>query len=190
MRIPRHPIRALRHRLTDPKYLFCRYLPDEAVVVEAGADRGEIFRSHVEVLAAAFHAFEPRPDAYEDLVQNTADCPNVSVYPLALGAAEATAEMWVGGMSSSLLAPTLHLDAYPEVAFTEKVTVETTTLAAWARHHGIERIDGMWLDMQGYELAALKAAGGLIDTTRAIVLEVLRVELYEGCPLWPESKVG
>ena len=49
-------------------------------------------------------------------------------------------------------------------------------------------IDGMWLDMQGYELSALKGAGPLLDSVRALILEISAVELYEGCTLWPDVR--
>ena len=82
--------------------------------------------------------------------------------------------------------PTEHLDEFPEIAFEETTSVQVTTLASWAEREGVDRIDAMWLDMQGYELAALRAAGPILETTRAIIMEVLATELYAGAPLWPE----
>jgi 2-O-methyltransferase len=57
------------------------------------------------------------------------------------------------GRSSSVLAPEEHLTVFPDIPFDEIVEVEMTTIAAWAEREGIQRVDGMWLDMQGYELA-------------------------------------
>ena len=70
-----------------------------------------------------------------------------------------------GDASSSLLAPKAHLHEWPDISFDSTVEVPVTTLAAWGERENIARVDGMWLDMQGYELAALKAAGPLLDTT-------------------------
>ncbi len=60
------------------------------------------------------------------------------------------------------------------------------TLDNWARDKGVDRIDFMWLDMQGMELPALKAAGPVLATTRAISMEVARKELYAGCARYDE----
>jgi FkbM family methyltransferase len=163
------------------------------VIVEAGAHQG----TDTVELARRFprgvvHAFEPIPDLYEQLSRNTAAYPNVRTYPLALGEAESVEPMWIGGgaedASSSLLPPKDHLSVYPEITFESSVRVTVTTLRDWARREGIERVDGMWLDMQGHELAALKAAGALLATVRAVILEISAIELYDGAPLWPEVR--
>lgn len=204
MRFPRHPIRSLQHR-TQPfrrpsvsttalkREALKRHLPGDAVLLEAGAHRG----TDTVALARMFpgghvHAFEPIPTLYEELRRNAADCPNVTIYPLALGKDETVEPMWIGGGaedgSSSLLRPKAHLEIYREIRFDRTQLVNVTTIADWARREGVERIDGMWLDMQGYELAALKAAGPLLATTRALILEISAVELYDGSPLWPEVR--
>lgn len=185
----RHPIRAARFRLFDPKYLFPRYMPEDAVIVEAGAFKGQ------ETLALArrwprgrIHAFEPVPDNYAEAQRNTASAENVSLYNEALGDREGEVSMWVGSQSSSVLEPKEHLELFPQVEFEGRVTVPATTLAAWAERHGIDRVDGIWLDMQGYELAALQAAGPLLDRVKAIVLEASKVELYAGAPRWRDVR--
>ena len=100
--------------------------------------------------------------------------------------------MWLSGgqhdYSSSLLEPKEHLDEFPQIRFEEEIRVPVTTLASWATREGIDRIDAMWLDMQGYELAALKAAGPILETTRAIIMEVSLTELYAGIPLWRDVR--
>jgi FkbM family methyltransferase len=189
VRLPKHPVQSARQRLTNPKYVFGRYLPDDPVIVEAGAYHGQ---ETVDLAQrwprGCIHAFEPNPDAYSELARNTAHEANITTYQLALGDDESRATFWLGGPSSSLLAPKLHISVYPGVAFSGQTSVKTTTLSAWASGHGIDRIDGMWLDLQGLELAALKSAGPLLNTTRAIVLEASKLDLYEGCPLWSDVR--
>jgi FkbM family methyltransferase len=204
MRFPRHPIQSLQYRLklargpsverpSLKRQALKRFLPEDAVIVEAGAHAGSDTAALAQMLPAAeIHAFEPIPALYERLRRNTAAFSNVRTYPLALGAVVTTKPMWVGGGaedgSSSLLAPKAHLDVYEEITFEHTVTVNVTTLAAWAEREGINRVDGMWLDMQGYELAALQAAGPLLSTTRALIVEMSGVELYDEAPLWPEVR--
>lgn len=163
------------------------------MILEAGASDG----SDTEQFARMFpkghiHAFEPVPSAFRLLRERTARFSNVSTYPLALGDEESVEAMHIGGRyhnssSSSLLAPKETFDYFPDVTF-ETAQVNVTTIQAWAAREGIDRVDGMWLDMQGYELAALKAGGSVLQTTRAIALEVSTAELYEGLPLWPEVR--
>jgi FkbM family methyltransferase len=175
-----------------PKQALKRYIPKDAVIVEAGAHHGidtvQFARLWPE---GRIYAFEPVPHVYERLERNTAPYRNVRTFQLALGDRDAAMRMWLSDRehdySSSLLEPKKHLDQFPEIGFGEITSVQVTTLASWVAREGIERIDGMWLDMQGYELAALKAAGPLLGTTRAIILEVFATELYAGAPLWPET---
>jgi FkbM family methyltransferase len=174
-----------------PKPALKRYIPRDAVIVEAGAHHGidtvQFARLWPE---GRIYAFEPVRHVYERLQRNTARYPNVKTYQLALGDRDARMRMWLSDRehdySSSLLEPRKALDEFPEIRFEETTSVRVTTLSSWAAREGINRIDGMWLDMQGYELAALKAAGPILETTRAIILEVSATELYAGVPLWPE----
>lgn len=57
---------------------------------------------------------------------------------------------------------------------TRDIEVSAVTIAGWAEAEGVQRIDLMWLDMEGMELAALKAAGPVLGTVRAVCMEVSR----------------
>ncbi len=175
--------------MTITPELLLSHLPPFPILVEAGAyDGADTLR--LAKHARRVHAFEPVPALYAALVTTVSSCPNVRVYPLALGGDERAQNMWISGgdgtASSSLLPPRLHCVAFPGISFADRETVSVTTLAKWAGREGVEHIDGMWLDMQGAELEALKAAGPLLDDVRAIVLEISTDELYEQMPLWPE----
>ena len=88
--------------------------------------------------------------------------------------------------SSSIFAPKEHLIEHPGVQFKTTLRVPTITLELWAQQYGIQRVDFLWLDMQGAELAALKGLGKLIETARALHVEVSTRESYAGCALYPE----
>jgi 2-O-methyltransferase len=176
-----------------PKRVLGRYIREDAVIVEAGAHRGIDTVQFARLWPdGRIHAFEPVPHVYEHLQRNTAPYGNVRTYQLALGDRDAAMPMWLSDpehdYSSSLLEPREHLAEFPEIAFEQTMSVRVTTLESWAEREGIDRIDAMWLDMQGYELAVLKAAGAVLETTRAIIMEVSATELYAGVPLWPEVR--
>jgi FkbM family methyltransferase len=196
----REHLTILKHRYIGQKgklplaYLG-KYLPKSPVVIEAGAHNGcdtlEMARmwpyGHV-------HAFEPLPTLLAEVRRRTAADQNVSCYQLALGEAVGTAEFFVSSGSdesdgsSSLLRPSGHLTEYPDIAFSEVIHVNVTTLDAWAAETGVDRADFLWLDLQGGELAALRGAGKLLPTVRMIYSEVSLKPLYENGPLYPEYR--
>ena len=178
---------------TIPKLYIRLLLPEDPVIVDAGAHVGGDTQEMSRLWPrAAIHAFEPVPDLFRQLTANTAGLGNVRRYALALGTETGTAEMFVSGggsdASSSLLPPKEHLQINPHVSFGGSITVPTTTLDDWAREKGIPRIDFLWLDMQGAELAVLQAAPRTLAGVRAIHLEVSLVEFYAANPLYAQVR--
>ena len=64
----------------------------------------------------------------------------------------------------------------------QKVTVPVATLDGFCAERGIDRVDLLKMDIQGYELRALRGARGLLDrrAVRIVYSEVLFGRLYEG----------
>lgn len=171
------------------------FVPSRPVVLEAGSLNGtDTVRFARQWPDGVVHAFEPVPDAYADVVSRTSSFANVRTYPLALSDRDGTAPLFVsddggGGYrpdSSSLLEPTGHLAEFPTIGFEQTVDVPCLTLSSWAAREGVERIDFMWLDMQGMELPVLKASPHMLEHTAAVVMEVSREELYANTPLRDE----
>jgi FkbM family methyltransferase len=172
-----------------------RFLGDAPVILEAGALNGsDTVRMAMHWPASTIYAFEPIPAAYDEVRRRTMHLPQVSIHQVALADHSGSAEMHVsanaeGGYrpdSSSLLAPTGHLAEYPHVTFIETITVETLTMADWASSKGVDRIDFMWLDMQGMELSTLQASPQVLAKTSAVLMEVTKQHMYEGDPLYGE----
>lgn len=91
--------------------------------------------------------------------------------------------------SSSLLPPSeAHTSEYSFVSFGKRTEVHVTTIDEWAQEHRVDRVDFMRLDMQGYEIEALKGAEHTLKTTSAIQLEVSHIQLYQGAPIYAEVK--
>ena len=175
------------------KKLLLNYLAANSNVLEAGAHIG----TDTVELSQLFHegrvyALEPIKHLFAQLQQNVAHCPNVSIYNLALDDETSIKEMFVstGGSdaSSSLLKPKEHLTLCPTVFFKEKETVNTITINDWADYFQIERIDFMWLDLQGNEYKVLRKADKLLISVKVIYSEVSQVELYEGLCLYEDYK--
>lgn len=176
-----------------------RFLPTHPKILDCGAFDGKesCQMSTIWKGRNTNYCFEPVKQIYKELVSNTADYSNIYTYNLALGDAVGRQLMYLSrhsdsrdkvSMSSSLLQPKEHLN-YSEVEFSGEEWVDVTTLDVWAETNKIDKIDMLWLDMQGFELSALKASPKILSTVSVILTEVEFVEAYEGQPLYHEVKV-
>jgi FkbM family methyltransferase len=175
------------------KVTISRYLPRRAVIVDCGAHDGtdsvDMARRWPD---AHIHAFEPVPEVFDRLKANASRHSNITCYPVAISDREGIQAMHIstGGSdgSSSLLAPAAHLEDHPTVLFETIREVHTSTFDAWAAQEGIDHVDLFWLDMQGAELVALRAAPRLLARARAVHSEVSVKNVYHGVPLYPQLR--
>ena len=176
-----------------PKKFFVQFLPDNPVILEAGAHKG---KDTVEMArlwpGGIIHAFEPVPHIFRLLENNTRNLKNVHCYQLALGDARGIESLFVSSGasdgSSSLLPPKELLNDFPTVYFDEELPVNTTTLDEWAMENDVSEIDFMWLDLQGMELQVLQSGKTILKTVKGIYSEVSSVEGYSGQTLYHELR--
>lgn len=178
--------------------IFKANLPENPIIVEAGAyDGTDTKRMSILWPKGVIHAFEPVPEVYEKLLKKTYKIPNIKSYKAALSNKNGTAIFYNSSLtqsphtpyaSGSLLEPKEHLNVAPHVAFNSTINVETYTLDTWAKKNNIKKIDGLWLDMQGFALDMLKASPHILKTVKLIYVEVELIEAYKGQPLYPEVK--
>jgi len=69
-----------------------------------------------------------------------------------------------------------------------EIEVEAVTLESFLETDAIPRIDLLWMDIQGAELAALKGLGARIADVSLIHAEVEFEEIYAGQPLFAEVR--
>jgi len=161
------------------------------VVVDGGASFGQYGR----LLRASGYegrivSFEPLSNPYAELSKQAGRDPRWRAYNLALGEANGGARINVAGntLSSSILRATyLHQVNAPggDIVATEEIDVVRLDDVAG------EFVDAdtrafLKLDLQGYELAALRGAEGTLPHVCAIEVELSLVELYDGQPLLPD----
>lgn len=196
-----HPWEAfqyMRRRDTIPETCIAQYLPSKPIILEAGAHDGtDTLRMASFWPEAQIHAFEPVPAAYNELLARAREHPaRVHCYPFGLGPSEGKMRMHISGngsagscQSSSLLPPSeSHTAEYSFVSFGKHIDIEVTSIDEWAKKQGLDRVDFMRLDMQGYEIEALRGAEYTLKRTSAIQLEVSHVQLYQGAPIYAEVK--
>ncbi len=172
-----------------------QFLPDNPVIVEAGAfDGNDTRKMALQWPNGIIHAFEPVPEIYERLLKNTSMLPNVHHYPLALSDHTGKSEFYisekpskpgVASQAGSIHKPKERL-SYSPIIFPRMTTVQTITLDQWADENGVSAIDLLWLDTQGHELAILQAAPKMISSIKVILAEVSFIESYEGQPLYED----
>jgi FkbM family methyltransferase len=169
------------------------FLPANPVIIDAGAHRGDDSIEFARLIPSAeIHAFEPVPAIFDSLKAAAAEYKQIRCYKVALSNSTGHQEMHVssGGSdaSSSLLAPVDHLKDHPDTFFNEKIVVNTVTLDEWAVEQKIEKIDFLWLDMQGFELNVLKASSQAFQRVSAVHMEVSTKQTYENVPQYSEIR--
>jgi len=170
--------------------LLKRYLPTNPIIIEAGAHNGsDTVKLSSLWPQSTIYAFEPVPELFDELKKKITDCGNVIALPLALGDKIGTSKFHVsskeGTGSSSLLTPKAHLHHFPWINFNREIEVSTVTIDEFARQNQLEKIDLLWLDLQGYEYYVLKASPDILKRVTVIATEVNFFELYNGCVLYP-----
>lgn len=170
-----------------------KLLPPNPHILEAGASDGKDTLDWSKRLPnAQIYAFEPVPTVHKVLKERVSGQKNVHLYTCALSDAVGEFKMYVSSGashgSSSLLAPKEHLTFHKDVHFKEEITVKTKRLDDWAAENGVDRIDFMWLDMQGGEMKALEGGQEILKTTKIIYTEVSLMEMYEGVPLYDQFR--
>ncbi|MEK6531620.1 MAG: FkbM family methyltransferase [Deltaproteobacteria bacterium] len=175
---------AVRDRFLDLRE---RVEVENPVIVDGGANKGDMTERFLHLYKnPIIHAFEPIPELALELRKRFASSKNVVVHENALGAEGKGIRFNVlkNIVSSSVLKPTDIKRSYHG----SKVDVERSIEVRQVRlDEAIKApVDIMKLDLQGYELEALKGAEGLLNDIKAITTEVEFTPLYEGQPLFSD----
>jgi FkbM family methyltransferase len=144
-----------------------KHLGDMRMTVAAAAGRGLAIQAggHVGIwpreLAREFDrvlTFEPDPALFNCLLRNVANFQNIEVSRCALGAKPRRAFM-----RSDKKAGSWSINADGEVA------VDMVTIDGELEWRGWPRVDAILLDIEGYEVEALKGAAGAIERFRPVI---------------------
>lgn len=163
----------------------------DPVIIDGGAHRGgsvEAFSRFVP--HAEFHCFEPDPLLAEELTGTFTGKTNVHVVRAALGESKGKAMFNINASrpTSSLLpsVETLQPDLQALCQLVEQVEVDVTSIDNYCEAQGMKRADIIKLDLQGYDYKALLGAKSTLQGARVVLVEVLFVEIYKGCNLFPD----
>lgn len=183
-------------RVRDLARMVCT---DRPTILEIGSNDG----THTMQFAVFFrepeiHCFEPEPRAVRRFRRNLGDLSCVHLVEAAVGASTGSVRFHRSGgnrhgrwrrplpegwdFSGSIRPPKRHLEVYPDVEFGEILEVPMVAIDDWAREHPVERIDLVWMDVQGAERDVLTGMRETLPRVRFLYTEFSDDELYAGQP--------
>jgi FkbM family methyltransferase len=158
----------------------------EPLCIDVGAHDG----TFVQLLQARFrrpriHAFEPAPEPFARLQANHGSDPGVTLVNSGLGGESGQIQFNIyPNQSLNSFLPMLPSGAalLGDGRLSRTITVPVQRLDDYAAATGLEVIDLLKIDTQGYELRVLSGASRLLESgnVRAIVVELNFAPLYEG----------
>jgi FkbM family methyltransferase len=178
-------MRLIEYIVKTAKNINPQYSP--SVIIDAGSrDLGQSIEFTNEFPTAQIYAFEPNPHQYQICVNLAREYKNIKVLPFALSDIDGEATFHVTPSNigvSSLLEPT-------DVPWGENsfytITVKTVRLDKVLTELGVSKVDILWMDVQGGELAALRGYGNFIENTDFVQCEASQFPYYKDHPLRPE----
>ncbi len=185
--------RAILALITWPKFSMTSYfmisnLARQGImpktVLDVGANVGQFAVAAAKFFPhAIIHSFEPLPECVDQLKKNVKVLKNISVYPIALGDVEGEVQFHVNSHShsSSILPLTSsHRQAFPDALESNEIKVSVSTLDKILSGVDIKRPCLLKLDVQGYEVHALRGGEETLKHVDYVIMETSFKTLYEG----------
>jgi FkbM family methyltransferase len=160
------------------------------VVFDVGANIGQTIANFSRSFdRPTIHAFEPSREAFAELQGNTGMLPRVTLNNFALGARSGEARLFesaAGTPMNSLLEP--RAEGWGGGVVRETVPVHVSTVDEYCGERGIDHIDILKTDTQGYDFEVIKGAAGLLArrAVHLIYMEIIFSDMYRGLPRMDE----
>jgi FkbM family methyltransferase len=163
----------------DMKYV----IGQTPMVFDVGANEGQTVETiKVNWPGAAIHAFEPGPETFARLQHHASRFEGVTLNNAAVGSATGTLTLIEN--SQSEMSSFLPLGPSGWGAELRRTPVQVVTLDDYCARHGVDVIDVLKCDTQGYELEVFRGADRLMSEgrIRLVYFEVTFNDLYQGLP--------
>ncbi len=168
------------------KYLLSDLDQDELVIFDVGANKGQTAMRYRSLFPKSrIYCFEPFPDSFKVLKELTSGDDRITCVNAAVSNLKETRTLYVNeesGTNSLLPRPKSDRRYYPKNALPKStVEINTITLNDYVRQNNIERVDILKMDIQGWELFALKGAKDLLSSNFSPVIytEIMFAPHYE-----------
>jgi len=157
--------------------VFRSFIQPGNTVFDVGANIGQysMLASKLVGNQGKVYAFEPSPDVVKPLKHHLKinNCSNVDLVPKAVSSHNGLAEFYPANERGNQGVGSL-LPSNPDQGQTRtesSVSVETITLDSFCEKHGIERVDLLKIDVEGYDLDVLKGAERLLSRCPHLVIQ-------------------
>jgi 2-O-methyltransferase len=176
------------------KEFICQFVSrPNPTILEIGCHDGSNTLWFLEIFdSPRIFCFEPDPRAAVRFKQNIGNRPEISFFEYAISnkngettfymssgqESEIMPEGW--DCSGSIRKPKNHLIMHPWCKFERNIIVQTKTLDIWCREQGVDKIDFIWMDVQGAEIDVIRGGRNALKNTRYLYTEYSNKELYQG----------
>ncbi|WP_376741467.1 FkbM family methyltransferase [Sinorhizobium psoraleae] len=163
----------------------------DPVILDIGCNDGTDTRRFLRLCPKAkFYCFEPDPRAAARFKKDmNLYMDKVKLFEIALSNrngeidfhpsnGEGSAKEW--DQSGSIRRPKNHLVEHDWVRFDGPISVATRTLDDWSSEAKLNKIDFIWMDVQGAESDVIAGGRQTLSNTRFVYTEYSDHELYEG----------
>ena len=160
-------------------------------IVHVGAHEGQELESYVKHEVPKVVWIEANPEIARTLEERLRPYPHHRAFQFAAHERDGLTvdlNVMVNTMSSSILYPKKHLECYPSITVTNKISVPTRSLDRFFREEELplEDFNFLNMDIQGAELLVLKGAEEALRHFDYVYTEVNDDFLFEGCALTGE----
>lgn len=157
------------------------------LVIDGGANVGQFARAAAETFPEArIVSFEPLPEAAARFRAALSDTSRVRLVEAALGAKEGTLAFGRNAYSLASSALPVLADNGLVAPHAETITVPVTTLDAALAHEAVPPDTLLKLDLQGFELEALRGGRATLGRIGHVLLEVALRPSYAGEPTFED----
>lgn len=167
----------------------CKEKGDVKTIYDIGANIGTWAVLAKSIFSSSdIQCFEPLEIHTEKFNQNTQNIKDIKLHPVALGTSNSTEIIHITSQSdsSSLLPITKKQTEVFGIEHKKDQLVSVVSLDSYVEENNLPRPDLMKLDIQGFELEALKGASSCMKTCKFIILEISFIEFYKNQPLFEE----
>ena len=168
---------------------------EKPVIVEVGSFNGkDTLKFGRAFPSGRIFGFEPVPELYSVAVRRNLHMKNVVILQCAVSNVIGWVRMNVSNgtsrASSSILDPEPVSKFFRGIVFDpeNQVSVPSITLESWKAQYKIDKVDLLWMDVQGAEGLVLEGFGEALRDVSAIYTEINFEKIYEGASLFAEIK--
>lgn len=176
--------------LIDFKQLFPRYSIKPKAVLHIGANRGEEAETYSQLGIKNVLWIEGNEELIQELNANVSKYEGQTWMNYLIGDVDMQLVSFHiannSGQSSSVLELGTHKDEHPDVHYIKHVPMVTRRIDCLFSAETIAPYDFLNIDLQGFDLQAIKGMGDLLKGFKWAYLEVNTTEVYKGCAQLPE----